>query len=206
MHQLKVLVFGSDNFISTLVELKPYLKFNLFQEANNLNKNLINFDVLFIHEEVLKNEKIKNVINKYNSIKILASDKDSKNNNYDSILSLPTTLNEINSIIESSVAKKTFSKNASIKINEYMLDKNEKKLFKKNEFIILTEKEVQLLELFLNTKKPVTKNKILSLVWHYASDADTHTVETHIYRLRKKIYEKFFDENFILNNKNGYYL
>jgi len=86
MHQLKVLVFGSDNFISTLVELKPYLKFNLFQEANNLNKNLINFDVLFIHEEVLKNEKIKNVINKYNSIKILASDKDSKNNNYDSIL------------------------------------------------------------------------------------------------------------------------
>ena len=87
-----------------------------------------------------------------------------------------------------------------------MLDKNEKKLFKKNEFIILTEKEVQLLELFLNTKKPVTKNKILSLVWHYASDADTHTVETHIYRLRKKIYEKFFDENFILNNKNGYYL
>ena len=161
---------------------------------------------MFIHEEVLKNEKIKNVINKYNSIKILASDKDSKNNNYDSILSLPTTLNEINSIIESSVAKKTFSKNASIKINEYMLDKNEKKLFKKNEFIILTEKEVQLLELFLITKKPVTKNKILSLVWHYASDADTHTVETHIYRLRKKIYEKFFDENFILNNKNGYYL
>ena len=142
MHQLKVLVFGSDNFISTLVELKPYLKFNLFQEANNLNKNLINFDVLFIHEEVLKNEKIKNIKNKYNSIKILASDKDSKNNNYDSILSLPTTLNEINSIIESSVAKKTFSKNASIKINEYMLDKNEKKLFKKNEFIILTEKEV----------------------------------------------------------------
>ena len=206
MHQLKVLVFGSDNFISTLVELKPYLKFNLFQETNNLKKNLINFDVLFIHEEVLKNEKIKNVINKYNSIKILASDKDSKNNIYDSILSLPTTLNEINSIIERSVAKKTFSKNASIKINEYMLDKNEKKLFKKNEFIILTEKEVQLLELFLNTKKPVTKNKILSLVWHYASDADTHTVETHIYRLRKKIYEKFFDENFILNNKNGYYL
>ena len=206
MHQLKVLAFGSDNFITTLVELKPYLKFSLFQENDDSNQNLIKFDVLFVQEEVLKNEKIKNVINKYNSIKILASDKDSKNNNYDSILSLPTTLNEINSIIERSVAKKTFSKNASIKINEYMLDKNEKKLFKKNEFIILTEKEVQLLELFLSTKKPVTKNKILSLVWHYASDADTHTVETHIYRLRKKIYKKFFDEHFILNNKNGYYL
>ena len=161
---------------------------------------------MFVQEEVLKNEKIKNVINKYNSIKILASNKESKNNNYDFILRLPTTLNEINSIIESSVAKKTFSKNASIKINEYMLDKNEKKLFKKDKFIILTEKEIQLLELFLNTKKPVTKNKILSLVWHYAPDADTHTVETHIYRLRKKIHDKFLDENFILNNKDGYCL
>ena len=206
MHQLKVLAFGSDNFITTLVELKPYLKFSLFQENDDSNQNLIKFDVLFVQEEVLKNEKIKNVINKYNSIKILASNKESKNNNYDFILRLPTTLNEINSIIESSVAKKTFSKNASIKINEYMLDKNEKKLFKKDKFIILTEKEIQLLELFLNTKKPVTKNKILSLVWHYAPDADTHTVETHIYRLRKKIHDKFLDENFILNNKDGYCL
>ena len=48
--------------------------------------------------------------------------------------------------------------------------------------------------------------KILSLVWNYASDADTHTVETHIYRLRKKIAEKFSDEKFILNSKEGYYL
>jgi|TARA_B110000211_G_C14073461_1_gene550963 uncharacterized membrane-anchored protein YjiN (DUF445 family) len=206
MHQLKVLAFGSDNFISTLVELKPYLKFNLFHENDNLDQNLIKFDVLFIQEEVLKIEKIKNLIKKYNSIKILASYKENKNNSYDSILKLPTTLNEINSIIQSSAAKKKFSKNASIKINEYMLDKNEKKLFKKNKFIILTEKEIQLLELFSNTKKPVTKNEILSLVWHYAPDADTHTVETHIYRLRKKIHSKFLDENFILNNKDGYCL
>ena len=50
------------------------------------------------------------------------------------------------------------------------------------------------------------KKKILSSVWSYASDADTHTVETHIYRLRKKINDKFSDENFILNNKDGYYV
>ena len=65
---------------------------------------------------------------------------------------------------------------------------------------------MQLLELFLKKKKPVNKNEILSLVWQYASDADTHTVETHIYRLRKKIKDKFSDENFIHNNKKGYYL
>ena len=55
-------------------------------------------------------------------------------------------------------------------------------------------------------KKAVSKNDILALVWHYATDADTHTVETHIYRLRKKINDKFSDNNFILNNKEGYYL
>ena len=56
------------------------------------------------------------------------------------------------------------------------------------------------------TKELLTKDSILSSVWNYASDADTHTVETHIYRLRKKIAEKFMDEEFNLNNEDGYYL
>ena len=68
----------------------------------------------------------------------------------------------------------------------------------------MTEKEVQLLELFLINNKTISKNEILALVWNYSPDADTHTVETHIYRLRKKISDKFSDENFILNNKEGY--
>ena len=101
--------------------------------------------------------------------------------------------------------KKKFVKNSSIKIKSYTLNKNDKKLLKKNQFIILTEKEINLMELFLNKKKPMSKNEILSLVWNYSSDADTHTVETHIYRLRKKISDKFSDDNFILNNKKGYY-
>ena len=52
----------------------------------------------------------------------------------------------------------------------------------------------------------MSKSEILSLVWKYSSDADTHTVETHIYRLRKKINNKFMDEEFILNSKDGYHL
>ena len=102
--------------------------------------------------------------------------------------------------------KNKISKNSSIKIKSYLLDKNEKKLIKNENFVILTEKEIQLLELFLTKKQAVSKNNILDLVWNYSSDADTHTVETHIYRLRKKINDKFLDDNFILNNKNGYYL
>ena len=86
------------------------------------------------------------------------------------------------------------------------MDKNEKKLRKNNLYILLTEKEIQLLELFLKTNKAISKNKILKEVWEYSSEADTHTVETHIYRLRKKIKSNFLDNDFIVNTKNGYQL
>ena len=62
----------------------------------------------------------------------------------------------------------------------------------------------EFLELFLNHSAPITKNKILEEVWKYASDADTHTVETHVYRLRKKINNTFKDENFIISHDKGY--
>ena len=109
-------------------------------------------------------------------------------------------------MVESSAAKNQFTKNSAIKIKDYFLDKNEKKLIRGDNFISLTEKEIQLLELFLLNKKIISKSIILSQVWNYSSDADTHTVETHIYRLRKKISDKFSDENFILNKKEGYYI
>jgi len=146
------------------------------------------------------------IFDENNLIKILATGESDKINNYAGILKLPTTLNEINSIVEEAAVKKIFSKNSAIKIKKYLLDKNEKKLIKDKNFIILTEKEIQLLELFLSLKKPISKNKILTVVWNYSDDADTHTVETHIYRLRKKINDKFSDENFILNKRNGYYI
>ena len=126
--------------------------------------------------------------------------------NCDAILELPATLKEINAIVENTVAKKKFNINSSIEIKNYYLNKNEKKLSKSDEFVILTEKEIQLLELFLRRNKPISKDNILSTVWNYSSEADTHTVETHIYRLRKKINDKFLDDKFILNNKEGYYL
>ena len=125
---------------------------------------------------------------------------------YDANLELPTTLKEINSIVENTAAKIKFNLNSSIAVKNYLLNKNEKKLSSTDSYILLTEKEVQLIELFLNNKKPVSKDNILSSVWNYASDADTHTVETHIYRLRKKVIDAFKDDKFINNNKDGYYL
>jgi len=153
----------------------------------------------------LQDKKIKDYIDSSSSIKICLGKNNDLSNNFDSSLELPATLKEINAIVENTVAKRNFNKNSSIEIKSYLLNKNEKKLSKLDQSIILTEKEIQLLELFLNKKKPISKDNILSSVWNYSSDADTHTVETHIYRLRKKIIDKFMDDKFILNNKDGYF-
>ena len=201
MHKLNVKILGPSSFISTLDELKTFLKFNPIIDNSTISQNIILF-----HIDALQDKKQKDFIENNNSIKICASEEKNIDGNYDAILELPTTLKEINFIVENTAVKKKFNKNSSIVIKNYLLNKNEKKLSKSNDFIILTEKEVHLLELFLKNKNPMSKDKILSLVWNYSSDADTHTVETHIYRLRKKITDKFTDENFILNNKEGYYL
>ena len=166
----------------------------------------MDFDVILFHEEALNDKKDKKIISNSSCLKIYASKNKNLSNNFDAFLELPSSLKEINFSVENVAAKKAFSKNSSIEIKKYFLNKNEKKLRKNDSEIILTEKEIQLLELFLNNKKPISKDKILSSVWNYSSDADTHTVETHIYRLRKKINDKFFDENFIINSKDGYSL
>jgi DNA-binding response OmpR family regulator len=207
MHKLNVLIFGSKYFLTTLIELKPYLKFNLIDHNFDLDKKNTNYDIVILHKDILTHkDQIKKLISK-KPIIILASNENNKLYDYDSTLNLPTSINEINSLVEELSAKKIFNKNSSISIKkEYVLDKNEKKLIKNNNFIILTEKEVQLLELFITNSKPISKREILLSVWNYSKDADTHTVETHIYRLRKKINDKFLDTNFIANDKNGYYL
>ena len=200
MHKLNVLLLGPASFISTLNELKNYLKFNPILDYTN-NPNIILF-----HTHALQNKEQAQLIKNIDCIKICAGKRKDFTNNCDAGLELPTSIKDLNSTIESTDAKKKFNLNSSIKIKNYLLNKNEKKLSKLDDHIILTEKEIHLLELFLKKNKPISKDNILSLVWNYSSDADTHTVETHIYRLRKKISEKFMDNNFILNNKDWYYL
>ena len=201
MHKLNVQILGPSSFVSTLNELKMFLKFNPL--SNNLSNN---FNIILFHVDALKDKKKKDFINNFDSIKICAGKRKDLIDIYDANIELPTSLTEINTIIDKTLAKKRFNKNSSIEIKSYVLNKNEKKLSKFGNFIILTEKEIKLLELFLNNKKPISKDNILTSVWNYSSNVDTHTVETHIYRLRKKIIEKFKDENFILNSKDGYYL
>ncbi len=201
MHELNVLVYGPVSFQHTLNELKPFLKFNHLTEGSKTD-----FDIILFHDEVLNDKRIKDIIKDSKLLKICATNDKNHKGSFDTHIQLPTTIKEINLAVENTSAKKKFSINSSIKVKDYLLDKNEKKLLKDKSFIILTEKEIHLIELLLKNSSPVTKEVILSAVWNYSSDADTHTVETHIYRLRKKVNDKFIDNKFILNNKDGYYL
>ena len=95
---------------------------------------------------------------------------------------------------------------SNIKLKNYNLDINSKTVEYKNKKLKLTEKEIEII-LFLN--KDNLPKKVIDLqknVWGYSSDIETHTVETHVYRLRKKISDTFKDDNFILSNDNGYSL
>ena len=191
-----------------MLELKDHLNFNLIIADKDFdNKSLENQDILLCHDNIFKDISILNNIKNSSKIKILLFSKTfNKFEIFNEKIKLPISILDLNSIIENSIIKKSFSKNSSIKIKNYFLDKNEKKLIDKENFIFLTEKEIQLLELFITNDRSLSKNFILNQVWKYSDDADTHTVETHIYRLRKKIKSKFNDEKFIFNNKDGYSL
>ena len=208
MHTINVLTFGSRNFNTSLEELKDYLNFKLTFGDKEINKETLNnHDVLILHQDGLVGDSLEKLLKDSKKIKILVSNTSGKKKDqFNEIISLPVKISDLNQIVENAITKKNFTKNSSISIKQYKLDKNEKKLTKDKNYILLTEKEIQLLELFLDNKKPISKNIILKEVWKYSTSADTHTVETHIYRLRKKIKSKFSDENFILNNKDGYLL
>ncbi len=95
---------------------------------------------------------------------------------------------------------------ASVSLGKYEIDLNARLLNFNSNSIPLTEKEIDLIIFLNNSKSSVSINKLQEEVWGYKSGIETHTVETHIHRLRKKILEKFNDNDFIKNNKKGYFI
>ena len=106
MHKLNVLILGPNSFFSTLNELKPFLKFNPTEE-----KNSSDFDAILFHEESLNYKKDNKFISTSHSLKICASSKKILSNNFDAFLEIPSTLREINAVVENISAKKEFNKN-----------------------------------------------------------------------------------------------
>ena len=117
---------------------------------------------------------------------------------------LPLSLEKILDQINICLIKQKYYSQSKYVINSYNLDLNSKIFSDKNHRLKLTEKETEIILLLNKDKKA---KKIITLqneIWGYSSELDTHTVETHIYRLRKKIKDTFNDDNFIINSKDGY--
>ena len=97
-----------------------------------------------------------------------------------------------------------FNKQSNVKINIYTFDLNSREMIFLNQKLKLTEKEIDSILYLFRMKKPVNVQELQQKVWGYQSDLETHTVETHIYRLRKKILKKFNDTQFIKSTPGGY--
>jgi len=116
---------------------------------------------------------------------------------------------EINNLIEKiniQLIKQKYDFQSKIKLKNYSLDLNSRTITKNSKNLKLTEREMDII-LFLNdSKKPQKINVLQNQVWKYLSNLETHTVETHIYRLRKKMNDNFKDDNFIISSDAGYFI
>ena len=206
----ELLIFGCQNFNNSIEEIKDNLGYSsLFFDFSNPSSNIPqSISGILVEGKILNIKENLNIVNNFKNKPIILLQDINTNilNNFDNKILLPVSLSELRNKIRNIITASEFVSNSSLKIKEYILNKNEKKLTKLNISISLTEREIQLIELLFKEKKSFPKNLILQKIWKYSNNADTHTVETHIYRLRKKINDKFGDDNFILNSDKGYYI
>ena len=125
-------------------------------------------------------------------------------NNQILITTLPIKLSKLTEKLNIEFLKRNFHSQSELKIQKYNLDINSRELIFKEKKIKLTEKESNIILYISNSIKPVSIQDLQLNVWGYHSDLETHTVETHVYRLRKKILATFDDNDFIKSKKNGY--
>ena len=108
--------------------------------------------------------------------------------------------------INLAIIKSKFLINSKVKLSNYIINLNTREIITGENKLKLTEREKDFLLFLKNSKEPQTIRNILESVWGYSKRMETHTVETHVHRLRKKILDSFNDNNFIKNNKKGYYI
>ena len=170
-------------------------------------QNLLNFEVVNYENENVFLEKIQKDSSIKNYIIVTKNFLRNKDINQKSVIHLdskPITFISLIDKINVSLLKQKFSFQSNINIKDYILNLNSRVISKKKNKLKLTEKEIEIILFLKNKKKPQNINILQKEVWSYAAGLETHTVETHIYRLRKKIGDKFKDNNFILSLKEGY--
>ena len=178
-----------------LDEIKDYLKFQILyynNEESFLNSNNFNLNDSLI-------------LVKSNKQVFLNNGKISRKKIF-SIQNYPITIDKLVEILNVNLIKQKYNYQSNINISSYVLNLNSRIITKNNQSLKLTQKEIDII-LFLNDyDKPQKVSILQNKVWGYSLELETHTVETHIYRLRKKINDKFKDNNFILSNDDGYFI
>ena len=186
------------------------INFNpLYEILDEIKENLFFKIIKFEKEEDFKKklnlDTIDYLVISKSDHKLLLNDNITDKNFLD-LNDLPLSLKRLLELINIKLIKSKFNQQSKIIIKGYELNLNSKFFFKGNLRLKLTEKEIEII-LYLNNKK--IKHDVIDLqknIWGYSADMETHTVETHIYRLRKKISDLFKDEKFILSHKNGYFI
>tara|TARA_B100000795_G_scaffold269925_1_gene261155 strand:+ start:7725 stop:8312 length:588 start_codon:yes stop_codon:yes gene_type:complete len=194
MIKQNIFIINYDSLYEILEEIKDNLPFKItgYQKEEDFiieNQSNIN-DALIILKSNQKLPKNKN-LNKKNFLRLP---------------DLPLSIYKLIELINIQLIKLKFNYQSKISVKNYELDLNSKFIFKNDVGLKLTEKEI---EIILYLKKYKTKHNVLELqknIWGYSPEMETHTVETHIYRLRKKINNKFNDENFISSHISGYFI
>ena len=184
MNNQTLVIYDFDTLYQILKEIDNYLNFKLINvDKNKLDqRNLFNMDNFLI----VSNKKIKDVDN-------------------DIVIDqLPIELSKLVENINVNFLKKKYNQQSDIYLGPYKLNLNSRKIFNEDKFLDLTEREANIVFFLKNSKKPVKISKLQTEVWGHNSKLETHTVETHIYRLRKKIMNVFKDNDFIKSSKSGY--
>jgi len=185
------------------------INFNLLYEIlDEIKENLSFKAIRFENEEDFKKS---NDLDKINCLTILKTNSklllnEITDKNSLDFKDLPLPLEKILELINIKLIKLKFKQQSKVIIKGYELNLNSKFFSKHDLNLKLTEKEIEII-LYLNNTK--TKHSVADLqknIWDYSTNMETHTVETHIYRLRKKISDLFKDESFIISQKNGYFI
>ena len=180
------------------------------------NENLVIYDFKILYEILNEisdhiNFKLTN-INKINDLDLKAQDnyliiskkKIKDIENQIEITNFPIDVVKLVENINIKFLKKKYSQQSEIDLGVYKLNLNSRKIYNSEMSLDLTEREANIIVFLNNSKKPVKISKLQTEVWGHNSKLETHTVETHIYRLRKKINDVFEDKNFIKSSKFGY--
>ena len=160
----------------------------------------LNFNISFVDDVNSLNNKLKN----QNNYLIISNKKYLDISNQFVLENTPINIFKLVEKINIEFLKRQFNNQSQIQVNNYTINLNSREMLINDAKLKLTEKEINTINYLSKSNKPVSIDELQAKVWSYQSDIETHTVETHIYRLRKKILNTFNDKEFIISKKNGY--